>query len=287
MVIAMATYWSVTVATNRFYYVERRPWRFGAGHSSWYIPIDASRLLPHLPRNVRVFTSYNLSSTVLYFSKDAKGFRRMPILTNTWAYPAKTTMALNMNLCTGRPYDRGRPDFSRFQKFAADYGVGIAVLDCNSPNARLAKFLLMNKWKWAHFDGRNVVLLRPDLPVPEELQERRSLEQIIDDIRREETLPAHLLNVTAISFHRLGLDQKAEQCWRACVQADPSYMEAWTMLGRVLYEQAIRMSTGTSRRLTLIEAGECIDKALALRPDYARARSFLDDVESEFKRFQR
>ena len=286
-VILLAGYWTASVVTDRFYYVERRPWRFGPGHAAWQIPIDASQRLPHLPRDVGVFTGYNVSSTVLYFSRDARGFRRMPILTNTWAYPARTTMALNLNLCVGRPHRDGQPDFSRFEKFAVEYGVGIVVLDCNAPNAPLVKHLLTRQWQWVHFDGRNVLLLRADQPVPEALREKRSLKQIIEGIRGREPLPAYSLHVMAVSFHRLGLDQQAEQCWRACVQDDPSYHEAWMMLGRMLYEQAIHMPPEKPRRPTLIEAAECLGKALEIRPDYARARSSLDDVEAALKRARR
>ena len=53
-VIALASYWTISVVTDRFYYVQRSPTRFGAGHSSWQLPIDASRLLSQMPGNVQV-----------------------------------------------------------------------------------------------------------------------------------------------------------------------------------------------------------------------------------------
>ena len=277
-VIAFASYWTVSVVTDHFYYDQRSPTRFGAGHSSLHIPVDASRLLSQMPGNVRVFTSFNLSSTVMYFGREDQRFRQVPILTNTWAYPAITTLALNMKLRRGRPYRQNKPDYSGFFAFAAKYDVGIVMLDCSKPEAGLATFLLHNGWQWVHFDVRYLILLRPDLEFPEGLREKRSLEKIIDDIRRRETLAAYPLFLMARSFSQLGMIQQAEQCSRACVEHDPSYREAWYLLGRLLYNRGIRQGSTS----TLIEARDCLREATRKFPKHPQAVELLDDLEARF-----
>lgn len=277
IVLILSVYWTVGVVSGRFYYTERRDWQFGGGTTIRDIPLRMSRLIRSLPRDVRVFTSYNVSSTVLYFSRDERGFRDVPILTNTWAFPAKTVMSRNLNTCSGRPYVNGQPNFKRFTEFAKFYNVGIVVLDCGESSIPLAKFLLTGgNWKQLHFDGKNIIFVRNDVKIPADLRSLPTVDEIIDEIRRSEAFPAFSLNTMAASLYRLGVDELAEKAWRACVEADPDYYEAWDRLGMVLANRKTRRS--------LVEAKKCFEKSLSIRNDYRTAQKNLDRVKKDISR---
>jgi hypothetical protein len=91
------------VVTSRFYYREHRRRRFGLTAAPRDLPFSAARVLREVAgdsasdqaRAARVFTSYNVSSAILFFGGNGRSPREVPILTNQWAYPA-TTMAADI-----------------------------------------------------------------------------------------------------------------------------------------------------------------------------------------------
>ncbi|MEZ5332837.1 MAG: hypothetical protein R2991_12480 [Thermoanaerobaculia bacterium] len=277
--VAVAAVWAVSIVTGAFYDQEGRPDRFGSGLSTWFIPVEATRYVRDLPRDAAVFTTFNASSTVLYFSRDGATFRELPILTNTWAYPALTTMATNMRLTAGRPYNAGRPDFTPFLRFAVRHDIGIAVLDCAPQPSQLARFLLHHGWHWGFFDGKHVVLLRPGLLPPGGPWTRRSTLALLERVRTGESRPAFHLNRTAVSLHRLGQPELAEVVWRAAVEEDPDYGQAWSFLGRSLLGRGRRERS----RALLLEARDCLRRASSAGFDDAATGRALRQVDEALR----
>ena len=75
----------VAVASNLFYYSERREWRFGAGTSWLALPLEACRWIDeHRGHDGPAFTDFGISSNIVYFSRSVTA---VPVLTNTWATP--------------------------------------------------------------------------------------------------------------------------------------------------------------------------------------------------------
>ncbi|HET6426768.1 MAG TPA: hypothetical protein VFJ30_00045, partial [Phycisphaerae bacterium] len=84
---AVSLYGAFSVVTHRFYRGERRAVRFGLGVSRTVVPVGAAEWLnAHRPGG-RLWTDYNSSSNVMYFTRP---HRPVPVLTNTWAYPPET-----------------------------------------------------------------------------------------------------------------------------------------------------------------------------------------------------
>ncbi len=297
MVLAATGWFIASVTTSRFYYNERRSWRFASGPTTHDIPIATSELLKKLPRDVRVFTSYNVSSTVLYFSGDEQGLRDVPLVTNTWAFPA-WTMADNLNYCrhpaghdTWDLEPCKHPKHYDFSAFARRYNIGIVVLDCTKDNAPLAKVLKGDyNWRLVHFDGFNVIYVRSDVAVPKDFRDGRTFEQVIADIKANEILPAFTLHRMAASLFLMGVTGKAEEVWRECVAVDPDYHEAWNQLGVILIQRGhLQLSRGdlNGGRCSLLEAKTCFERALHAKSNYWRAKQNIKHVTQVLERLDR
>jgi hypothetical protein len=260
--ILASGYWTVRVVTSGFYYDERRTWRFGWGAARRDIPVELARLLPALSDEGRTFATYNVSSTVAYFGAGGGDVREVPILTNTWAYPA-SIMSENLLLAQGK---------RNFAAFAKAHGIRSVVIDCRAPLA--GKLLLDPQWEWVRFDGVSALFVREDVEVPEEIRDRRSLDQILREVESHEPLPAFALQRYGTSLFAMGLEGESERFFRAVVRLDDTYYEAWNQLGVLL---ARRGPAHTA------EARKCFQRALQEASDYAPAAENLRRLEDNAK----
>jgi hypothetical protein len=275
LVFAAAAYWVHDVVTDRFYYTERRPWRFGAGAAPRYTPMAAAGVLRSTPADARVFTSFNASSVVMYFGRHGEHYRPVPILTNTWAYLAPT-MSENHALCTGK---------QDFVPYAAHYDVQYVVLECSERNKPLLTFLLGSPdWTPVNFDGWNVLFARSSLNMPSVLGRFRDLEPIVADIKANERRPAFSLHLVGTALYTLGFYDQAEMLFRKCLACDERYFEAWTMLGAVLSSRGLlnlNLRNSDTAKRYLLAARQCLRQAVAINPGYFPAEDSLRRVQQK------
>ena len=149
VVILVALYWIPAVVSNRFYLSEERETRFGSGLSRAVLPIGTCEWLDaNLDRPQPVFANFNVSSAVLFFSRQVTA---VPILTNAWAYPPpRKTRLLKM---------QGGEEW--IDPFARDAGLDIAVFYA-LPSTRplLSRLATAPDWVPVHIEGAYVVFAR-------------------------------------------------------------------------------------------------------------------------------
>ena len=284
MVVIMASaWWTGSVATDRFYYAESRNARFGAGLARASLPIDIAERLPDLPADVRVFTSFDASSTLLYFGRgDLPGgtFRDMPLLTNGWASPPRTMDTVE-RIC------QGTEDFA---PFARKHNVGIVVAPCLPPTIGrdpLAKKLLRDpNWSPVHMGMRYLLLVRADLGAgPKDWADPA---RIIAAARRADpSRPAFALNRAAKSLIYLGLwDPAVAVARQSAHHADPRNPRGWFVLGQALGNRGRhKRRTGDPTCTDDFEmAVESFRTVLRLDPDYPGARKNLEIAEQDASR---
>jgi hypothetical protein len=151
--ITVAGLWGVfNVVTHRFYRDERRAVRFGLGVSRTVVPVGPAEWInAHEPRG-RLWTDYNSSSNVLYFTRP---HREVPILTNTWAYPPGVMQRV-------LDYSRGRRPFGSGDAPAA---FRIVVLRMDRTSIPLGRALERDpKWALVYLDAMHVVFLSAEGP---------------------------------------------------------------------------------------------------------------------------
>ena len=276
-VAAASAWWTVSVVTNRFYYTERDGTRFGSGLSRSQLPMDIAERLRDLPTDLRVFTAFNPSSALHYFSRSDGQYRKMPLLTNGWAFPPRTLDHVE-GICQGS---------EPFGPFAKKYNVGIVVAPCLPAVDPLARKLLRHRqWTPVYMGLRYAVFVRGDLGPPREGWVDAG--RIIARARQADPArPAYTLNLAGNSLANLGLWDQAAAVARECVQrADPAYHEGWNLLGRSLggRGRAKRRAGDPTCLRDFRDARDCFRTALRLRPDYRNARDNLAIVEWDLKR---
>jgi hypothetical protein len=308
-ITALALYWTSAVITSRYYFDERLPWQFGAGASTGGLPLAAAGKLRSLPPGPRVFTSFNTSSTVLFFGRPDSGvgeapaagqaqpatqpaadhvrshtrapvFREVPILTNSWAYPP-SVMQENMDLCSGA---------RDFAPFAQRYDIGYAVLDCSSQSAPLIQTLLADTtWAAIDFSGVFILFARASLAPPGARCDLDDPRALMARVEAGSAVPAFALHRLGTSLALLGREAAAEPVWRRCVALDAGYYDAWASLGAIRARRGFQCGArgdyaGAQRDLE--QARQDLSRALKLRPRYAAASSTLQTVEQGLARLR-
>jgi len=258
-------------ATNHLYYRQNQHYRFGLGVSPLPMPLEACRAVKKLPRDVRVFTSFNASSGVLYFSRQGGKYRPMPLLTNGWATPPAIMRQVN-NICLGR---------LSFANFATRYNVGIVVLDCIDERTPLLRKLMADpQWQPVHVDARYVVFARSDLG--DHPQPWRDADKFIKAVEASDPNRAYALNEAAKTLYRLGEFDYAIDVWRKALERDSEAYETWNLLGRALAQRGTRrlQKRDDGGRDDWKQARTCFQRSLSIKPGYAPAAgnlALLDD----------
>ena len=296
--LAAAGWWTVSVMTNRFYFSERRGWRFGWGVSDIMVPLESADWINANRPAGRVFCDYGSSSNLMYFIQP--GYE-VPVLTNTWAYPPYVMRWVFE--CTG-----GRRDFAQI---ADEYDIGVVVLRLADDTAPLIKTLTASPdWAVVNAGVCDVVFLRRS-GANEELAKNRAIAQKdfdaaghIKRISRTDPLPAFALHNTASLLYRMGWGKHAITVWRKCIELEPDYYEAVGNLGmclalrgtgRMILMQAYQRSGRTdqadsARREGLAdwaEAERLFKDALKINPDYEDAHRNLRLLTGQTAAFER
>ncbi len=296
--MAGAGWWTVSVASNRFYFSERRPWRFGWGVSKITIPLEAAKWIDTHKPTGKVFCDYGTSSNLMYFIQPEY---EVPILTNTWAYPPYVMKQV-------RDITTGRCDFA---PMAAQYDISTVVLRLSHDTAPLIKTLAAGPdWMVVHVGVSHVVFLRRGGANAELAKSlgitKRSFDvsEHIERISKTDPLPAHSLHSTASLLDRLGWGGHAVTVWRVCLRQEGNYYEAMNSLGRRLALRGISKmllmqkyhregkadQADLARREGLAdwtEAEKLFKNALKINPDYEDASRNLRLLQNQMAAFRR
>jgi len=124
---------------------------FGYGFSRLHMPLDACDWLGEQRPAGRLWTDFDSSSNLHRFTD---GRPRVPIVTNTWAYPPETMgRVLGILSSPAPPLDR----------LSGELGVEVVALAADGTAAPLVEGLAASAaWTLVHLDARHVVFLRTD-----------------------------------------------------------------------------------------------------------------------------
>ncbi len=296
--IALAGWWTISVASNRFYFSERRAWRFGWGVSEITVPLKAARWIDtHKPAG-KVFCDYGVSSNLMYFTDP---HRRVPVLTNTWAYPPYVMKWVSD--CTN-----GRCDF---EQAVSEYDIGTVVLRLAHDTAPLMKTLAKSEdWSVADIGVSHVVFLRrtgTNAELAKKLgitKKNFDVSGHIERIGKTDPLRACALHSTATLLYRMDWGRHAITVWRKCIEMKPDYYEAIGSLGiclalrgtgKMLLMQAYQRNGKPSQANRArseglsdwAEAEKLFKDALKINPDYDDAARNLRLLHNQMASFRR
>ena len=299
-VAGLSAWWLVGVVTNQFYIGERRESRFGSGLSRLMLPLGPCQWLDeHLDRPQPIYTDYNSSSSIAWFSAKTAG---VPTLTNTWAYPPG-----RMRLVVSDLYNQ-----AKFSPIARSWGMDFAVIQVwpGSTAAMLARELAGSReWAMVYAETWYVVFARRT-PANEALiaasaitPETFSVESFIADCRRADAVPAFALQTGASMLQSLDWFEQAEPVWRACLADRSDFHEAWLNLGVCLAEKGRRellaadqfrnqgKPNDEQRCLQQAlghykESRHCFQQTITLKGDYGPVRANLDQVREVIKQLE-
>ncbi|MDP6047435.1 MAG: hypothetical protein QGG25_17625 [Phycisphaerae bacterium] len=275
----LACSWFIfSVVTNRLYYKQGIGPRFGSGISRIDVPTEAGRYLKTLPRGTRVFTTFDQSSNVLYFSRTESGYLQVPVLGNGWACPPR-------NMDTVRQIAEGKKPFG---PFARRYGVRAVVLKITRKSAYLAKFLYLSpQWRLRSLGARTVVFASTtaDPSAPMMIDE----ESLAEKLRAMDPMPVYPLQAAARTLQLMEFYDLSIQMGRRAIEADSEYKGLWDVLG-VSY--AIRGKRKRSQRIAgahedFQQAKQCFVEALKRDPESRQLAAKLRQAELDLKKIDR
>lgn len=277
---------AVSVVSQRFYRNERRAVRFGLGVARTVVPVGAAEWInAHKPAG-RLWTDYNSSSNVMYFTRPR---RAVPVLTNTWAYPPDVMERV-------LDYSRGRRPFGSAEK-VGDYR--IVVLRMDRTSIPLGRRLAEDpSWALVHLGALHAVFLRSDGPNAELARRGRLAPETLDvdayvrRLRGLDPVGSYSTYLGAFTLAHLGWSTPAIEVIDDVVRRypdDPYLHRVWNMRGTCLTDRAnARIRAGLGGVLDdLQKARDCFLRAMKLRPDYAPARENLRRVERQIARERR
>jgi len=280
LLAAGGAYGAFSVVTNRFYRGERRAIRCGTGVAPTVVPVGAAAWLRANEPAGRVWTDYNCSSNVHYFSG-----RPTPILTNTWAYPPDV-MRLVLDCSMGR---------RAFGPVAETYGCQTAVLRMDRTSIPLARWLVADpNWSVVHLGALHAVFLRNDGPnaglARREAVTPRTLDvpKLIGDLRGIDPVGSYAIYLGGFSLAHLGWDTEAIEVIDhvlANYPGDPFRHRLWNMRGTCYARRGtlrmLRQPPDHRGKQDWHEAHNSFLRALRARADYLPARRNLVEVQRQ------
>ena len=264
--LVAAGFWTVSVVSNRFYFSERRAWRFGWGVSQITVPLEAAGWINTNRPAGKVFCDYGTSSNLMYFIQPKY---ETPVLTNTWAYPPHVMKHL-------RDMTTGRCDFA---PVVAQYDIGTVVLRLSHDTAPLIRTLASSPdWAVVNVGVSHVVFLRRSGDNAELAKNQGVAKKdfdvngFINSIFVADSLPAHSLHIAASLLDCMGWGGHAITVWRECTRQEKNYYEAMNSLGRRLALRGID-------KMLLMQKYHSEDKPV--QADRARREGLADWAEAE------
>jgi hypothetical protein len=260
-IAGLAAFFAFSIVTNRFYYEEYRPVRFGIGISRVSLPIGAAGWLDeHLP-DARVWTDMASSSTIHFFTRP---HRDLPIISNTWAYPPAVMRKVRRLRTTRNSLDR----------LLSEYHADVVVLQYSGSLPLFWALSSRPEWLLVHVEGNHVVFARAagkqteivrraasNLGMPSAaayVAQQRSLDPSLD---------ATLVHLGRV-FVQTGLNDLAVETYSAIVQERPEWVSAWNALGAALVIRGTRLRADhdPADRADFLRAEQCFRTILELDP---------------------
>jgi hypothetical protein len=288
VIIMLAGYLSYRVVTQKFYTRGRSPTRFGVGLSQIEIPVGACRWInKHQPKG-RIWTDYNSSSNVHYFTSP---HAPVPILTNTWAYPPSVmTEVLDVGQCEAPFFDSLVPE--RFKDSptilpgaVSRYGIELALLRSDVPTRPLIQMLAQStQWSVVYLDALHVIFMRNEGPNRALVARYRltahslDVKEFIARIGAADPAPASSIELGAMTLHTLGWDDAAIDVMGEVTVRAPGNKEVWNRLGQFLANRGntrLGYQNFPGGREDIQAAKQSFEKALEIDADYDNARQNL------------
>ena len=282
LLAAAGLYGVFSVVTHRFYRDERRAIRFGLGVTPTVIPVGAAAWISdHHPAG-RVWTDYNCSSNLHYFTQP---HRPVPVLTNTWAY-APDVMRLVLDCSLGR---------TAFGPVAESYGCKVVVLQMDRTSIALGRELVADpNWSLVYLGALHVVFLRADgenaalagrfAITPRTLD----VPAYIERLRRMDPVGSYSIYLGGFTLAHLGWDAQAIEVIGHVLREygdDPYRHRLWNMMGTCYARRGtlrmLRQPPDFRGKQDWHEARNCFLQAMKARPDYPPAQRNLAEVERQ------
>ncbi|MDP6546733.1 MAG: hypothetical protein QGH60_22390 [Phycisphaerae bacterium] len=265
-----------TVVTNRFYFFQGIGPRFGPGISKVDLPIEAGEYLQTLPKGTRVFTTFGLSSNVLYFGGGETGYHEVPLLGNGWACPPRNMQLVRMIALGRKP----------FTPFARRYGLGAVVLRIDKLSAPLARSLLQNPdWMLAQVSARIAVFVKRSVaPGPPPSMTTAQFIARIESL--DPAKPVYPLQAAARMLEHLRLLDMAIATAKRATEVDPDYLGVWDVLGvnYALRAQVRRQANDPAAVNDFRQAKRCFIEAQKRDPDSQEIANKIRQVNRDLGR---
>jgi hypothetical protein len=273
-----SAFWSYGIVTNRLYQDCGSAERFGLGISRLRVPLDASNWLNENQPVGRMWTDFNLSSNLHYFTRP---HRDVPVLTNTWAYPPDV-MRMVLDYVAGLNFEDMRRRYD-IEIVAVENGVTAYPLvqalahDPNWAITYLSPCHVIFLWR----QGPNAELARQCEITPENLDiqaYRRQIAQL-------DPVPEQAVFTAGMGFYRMKWEEQAIPLLEETIpERKPDHQEL-NMLGVCYIRRAVRrLKAGDSAGLDdLVKARQCFEKALRLKPDYDKGLQNLSLVRQQME----
>jgi hypothetical protein len=272
-IAAVSAFFAFAIVTNRFYYEEERPIRFGIGMSRVGLPIGAADWLDeHLP-DARVWTDMASSSTIHFFTRP---HRDVPIISNTWAYPPAVMRKVRRLRATRHTVDR----------LLYEYNADVVVLQYTGSLPLFRALSARPEWRLVHVEGGHVVFARAageqaevvrraaaNLGMPDAaayVAQQRSLDP---------SLGATLVQIGRV-FVQNRLDDLAVETYSAIVKERPDWVRGWQGLGAALMLRGTRLRAeqDPASRADYLWAEQCFRTILELDANSEAAGQQLDKL---------
>jgi len=277
-IVLLAAFWGVGVVTNRFYVEDKSQQRFGLGFSRVHIPLDAAQWLNDNKPSGRMWTDFNLSSNLHYFTRP---HRDVPVLTNTWAYPPDV-MRMVLGYVAGLNFEDMRRRYD-IEIVAVENGVTAAPLvgalahDPNWATTFLSPRHIVFLWR----GGPNAELARQCEITPENLD----LQAYRRQIAQLDPVPEEAIFTAGMGFYRMKWDEQAIPLLEETIpERKPDHQEL-NMLGVCYARRAVRrfQAGGSAGLDDLASARRCFEKALRIKPDYDKSLQNLSLVRQQME----
>ncbi len=269
-VLVFSLWISFGVLTQRFYFNQRAEASFGWGFSKLHMPIDASEWINVHAPDGEIWTGYNASSNVHFFTG-----RNVPLLTNTWAYPPEVMrQVLNVN-----------GGLQSFDELTERRSIATVVLRVDRTTAPLVgKLAADDKWSLGYLDARHVAFVRAGQihnakPLTRETLDAAKLIAKLSD----SSTPALSLHMGGLTLHHLNWNAPAADLFKAATAKAPNYYEAWNIRGVCLARMGVVRKQQTGSNDLLLEARECFVRSLEIKPGHPTALANLAQVQRDLQ----
>ena len=278
VVVVLSAYWSIGVITGGFYLASDSAERFGLGFSRLRFPLGAAEWLNEHKPVGRMWTDFNLSSDLHYFTRP---HRDVPVLTNTWAFPPDV-MRMVLDHVAGL----------NFEDMRRRYDIEIVAVENGITAESLVRTLSHDpNWAVVYMSPCHMIFLRREGPNAELARSCQITAETLDIraygewVASLDPQPQEALFVAGIGFYRIKWDAPAIALLEETIpHRRPNHVE-WNTLGICYGRQAMRRLQAKDNRGAddLVKARQCFEEALRLEPDYKKGRQNLSLVRRQIE----